>query len=155
MKDSKKKKDVFSAALECVSRASLSEFELASRLERKLYSNEEVREAVKKMVDYGYVDNAKVADALVRKAQRDCRGPRWLQSYLIKKRIPREISKDALNTLSAISAELASQILFARVAKLRASEDFNKAKLYRFLAGRGFYPEAIHKAFNALENHQS
>ena len=151
MKGSKKPKDVFSAALDYVGRSNLSEFELVSRLERKLYPPDEIREALKKMVEYGYVDDHKVVESLMRKAQRDCRGPRWLESYLFKKRIPEELRREAIDALRESSVKLATQLLETRMNKSKARETLSKEKLYRFLAARGFYPDAINAAFNELE----
>ena len=150
MKGSKKSKDVFSAALDYVSRSNLSEFELVSRLERKEYPQDEIREALRKMLEYGYVDDHKVVDSLMRKAQRDCRGPRWLESYLFKKRIPEEVGREAIEALRESSAKLAIQLLETRINKSKAREALSKEKLYRFLAGRGFYPDAINAAFSEL-----
>ena len=151
MKDSKPSKDVFSTALDSLSRSNLSEFELTTRLKRKDYSPDEITEAVEKLKDYGYLDDRKVVESLLRKAERDCRGPKWLDAYLYKKGVGQSLRDQAREKLLELSNSLALQALENRVQKKCGNLREEKARLYRFLAGRGFLPESIHWAFDAIE----
>tara|TARA_B100000676_G_C17779959_1_gene681366 strand:+ start:257 stop:742 length:486 start_codon:yes stop_codon:yes gene_type:complete len=151
LKDSKPAKDVFTAALDSLSRSNLSEFELTSRLKRKDYISDEISEAVEKLKGYGYLDDRKVVESLLRKAERDCRGPQWLDAHLYKKGISQVLRDEGRDKLLELSDGLALEALEIRVKKIEGDLQEEKARLYRFLAGRGFLPESIRRAFDTIE----
>ena len=93
------------AALKLVAKRMLSLAELRERLERRGYSREEVDDAAELARSYGYVDDEKLAGAVVREAARTARGPRWVRSTLIRRGVADALAREAENEASEGATE--------------------------------------------------
>jgi SOS response regulatory protein OraA/RecX len=128
-------------ALEIVARRMLSLAELRKRLERRGYGTDEIDEATELAHAYGYVDDAKLAGAVVREAVRTARGPRWVRSTLLRRGVPDELARGAETLALEGATDRIRDVVARRFGD--ALDDSGRQKAYRYLLNRGFSPEAV------------
>ena len=142
-----------SAALRMLARRSLSAGEIGSRLAAKGFGEEEAAAAVRRLAELGLVDDRSLCLQLAR-SYRDVRryGSRKIAGALRLRKFPDALVEEAPRAVSSPAEELAA----ARAAlrkKFRAGVPPGRegaAKAYRFLAGRGFGPDACREAIRGL-----
>lgn len=128
-------------ALEIVARRMLSLAELRKRLERRGYGTDEIDEATELAHAYCYVDDAKLAGAVVREAARTARGPRWVRTTLIRRGVPDELATRAETLALEGATDRIRDVVARRFGD--ALDDSGRQKAYRYLLNRGFSPEAV------------
>ena len=144
----------FQAALNFLARRDYFRRELAERLARKGYPEDEVREAVQRVVALGYLDDERLARRFseLRSASRGW-GPRRLVAELRKRGVSVEIAEPAARLHEAAHA-LAMATALRRVEN-RASDRWwtlhdKRARMISSLIRRGFRADEAVSAVAAL-----
>jgi len=130
-------------------RRPLSEGEVALRLARKGYTEADVLPALARLRELRLLDDASLCRQLVRTYQEARRyGPAKIAWTLARRRFPRDLVEDALREGSSpvAVAETAAAALGKRFRGGIPPGREGAAKAYRFLAGRGFPPDACRAA---------
>ncbi|MBE6953251.1 MAG: hypothetical protein E7452_06840 [Ruminococcaceae bacterium] len=121
-----------------------SESELRGRLADRGYTDEEIGEAVEKLKEYGFLDDAAYAAALVERAAAKNQSKKALLFELNRRGIDRETAMDAAEALPGASDAL-DELIRARLKGAIPDRALTE-KTYRYLAGKGFAPGEIRAA---------
>jgi len=137
------------AALGLLARRALSEGEIGERLAARGFSEGEIAAARERLRELGLVDDRDLALRLAR-SLRDARGagPLKVAAALRRRLIPRSLAEEAVRAAFAEGEEFrAAAAALGRRWRGAVLEDRKEAaRAYRFLAGRGFSPEACRRA---------
>jgi len=136
-------------AVGMLARRPLSEGEVALRLGRRGVAEGEIPAVLSRLREMGLLEDATLCRCLARSYQEERRyGPGKIAWKLASRRFSRDLVEDALR-------EIASPGAVAEAAAIALRKKFREgippgreaaAKAYRFLAGRGFPPEACRAA---------
>jgi SOS response regulatory protein OraA/RecX len=132
-----------------LARRSLSEGEVALRLEGKGFPPPEAAGTVARLRELGLLDDGGLCRQLARSCQEVRRyGPAKIARYLLGRRFPWSLVESALREVApaAAVAEAAAAALRKRFPGGIPPGRDGAAKAYRFLAGRGFPPETCRSA---------
>ncbi len=121
-----------------------SESELRGRLADRGYTDEEIGEAVEKLKEYGFLDDAAYAAALVERAAAKNQSKKALLFELNRRGIDRDTAMDAVEALPDASDAL-DELIRARLKGAIPDRALTE-KTYRYLAGKGFAPGEIRAA---------
>lgn len=121
-----------------------SESELRGKLSDRGYTEEEIGEAVEKLKEYGFLDDAAYAAALVERAAAKNQSKKALMFELSRRGIDRETASAAAETLPEASDAL-DELIRARLKGAIPDRALTE-KTYRYLAGKGFAPGEIRSA---------
>lgn len=150
----KPSESAYDAAVRYLGPRPRSVLEVRRHLAKKRYDEREVAEAIGRLRDQGYVDDAAFARYWLEQRDRyRPKGPYALRSELRAKGVTRDVIDSALADTAegrneAVSALAALQPRLARWREL--SERERKAKAQSFLAQRGFSFEAIEEVLARL-----
>ena len=141
-------------ALRLLSVRALSGAELTVRLRRAGFPPEEVAAAVRECAKHRYIDDALLAEDCAGSWQRRGHGARSIRCKLRQRLIPQELADAALAATAEHETETAENAIEAKLPSLLREKDpmKRKAKALRFLAARGFSPEAIRAAMARLRD---
>ncbi len=147
-------RSAFAEALRLLGRRAFFTAELVSRLRDKGYSGAEVREAVDRCRELGYLDDAAVAARFVElRAVSRGWGPRRLRAELLKRGAPAEVAAEA----SRLDPETGRRALANALerAERRAPEGWwrlheRRARMVSSLINRGFDTRAAIEAVDRL-----
>ena len=89
--------ELFNKALNFISYQQRSEYEIYSYLKEKGASDPDIHKIIKKLKDFGYIDDKTLANYLFDYTVRTHKGPRALEKKLHEKRIDNETSIEVLN----------------------------------------------------------
>ena len=138
-------------ALELLSFKMRTVKELRDKLEGYGYTPEETGRAIEYARSYGYINDAAYAEQYV--ASRGGRkGRQMLRTELIRKGISPEEADRALETLETDEDETAYALLLQKAGEPHMTDEKEYARLYRFLAGRGFSGGAVYNALKRYKN---
>jgi len=141
------------AALWMLSRRSLSEGEIRERLSKKGFPDGEAAGVIHRLRELGLADDPKLCDHLVR-LYRETRGygSGKIAWALRARRFPPALVEKAMRNSSSAAEELAaaSAALRKKFPGGLAPGREGAAKAFRFLAGRGFPPDACRKAIGGF-----
>jgi regulatory protein len=133
--------------------------ELRTKLKRKKFSVEAVDQAIKRYRSRGLLDDAHVANKLVRQSlERNPSGRAFLIAMLQRKQVPRPIAEQAVELAlgSRDEIELAVISLRKRWSSIGQLElERARTKAYTYLSRRGISYDAARAAFEQLYNHQN
>ncbi len=126
-----------------------SESELSERLRLKGFSDDEVRAALERLKDGGYVDDGALARSLRTRAEEvKLLGSYGARMYLRRMGIPREVAEEALEGYDeALSAKRLVQSRQRAVRGLPAS--VARRRLAGCLSRRGYSAETVRKALDS------
>jgi len=136
-------------ALGMLERRPLSEGEVALRLARKGVGEGEIAAVIARLRAQGLLEDAGLCRRLARSYQEERRyGPAKIAWKLASRRFPRELIEEALREVASPPAvsEAAAQALRKKFREGIPPGREGAAKAYRFLAGRGFPPDACRAA---------
>ena len=141
------------AALRMLSRRDLSEGEIGERLSKKGFPRAEAQATVRRLRELGLADDPKLCARLAR-SYRETRGYGSAKiAWALRGRgFSPSLVEDAVRELSTGEEELAAASSALR-KKFRGGIPKGRegaAKAYRFLAGRGFPPEACRRAIGGF-----
>ncbi len=137
-------------ALGYLSKMIRSEFQVRQYLKKHMYDDETIDEAICKLKNYGYINDEQVATLTVQSLSTK-KGKNYIKKELSQKGIDK--SQIALLTKNLEGQEelcetLAKKWLKNKELPLGQNE---KAKLYRFLAGKGFEFDIIKKITSKIK----
>lgn len=139
------------ACLRYLSRRDHSSIELKKKLRKKDFSGTNIEIVINDLIDRGWIDDAKFARSFaLEKAEMNKWGPNKIRAHLFKKGLQKKIIERSIEYAfenlqpQKICVDLA---LKKRKRFKRETNIFKREqKIYRFLAGRGFYSDDIQKA---------
>jgi len=134
-----------SRALGLLARRAYTEAELRKKL--KAYPEPEVEEAIRRLKNWGYLDDRAFAERFVA-ARKDRFGPHRLRQELFRRGVEGAVVEEFLPEED--EAETAYALLSRRRSRYRGE----KARAVRFLLSRGFSLEAALRAFERLQNEE-
>lgn len=142
------KRPAKSYALWLLSRREYAAKELLDKLVTRGYPEEEAQAALVSMQGHGFQDDARFASNKARTSSRRM-GNRRVTMTLVEKGVSRELAAQQLDEL-----EPEDQRAVALMTKYagRPLDDKLKAKIWRFLASRGFSSGAVKTALLHLKN---
>ncbi|MBN1516491.1 RecX family transcriptional regulator [Candidatus Sumerlaeota bacterium] len=127
--------------------------QVRSYLINKGFSEDAVEHTLDHLTQRGYVNDAEYAARTVElRLHNGGKGPTKVRAELKAKGIPEELLDRAVPPLEEAEWQRQAAIKLAE-KKFKTERETDpvklKAKMYRFLAGRGFHSEAIHAAIDA------
>ena len=135
-------------ALHLLEKQDRSEKNLRDKLREGGYPSEIVDVAIDYINDYGYLDDARMAASHVRFYQ-DSRSRQRLRQDLLGKGISAEVVERVLDEeYSGDEQELIEKLLVKKHYDKENATYEDKAKIYRFLASKGFSSDAINRALS-------
>lgn len=161
MKPMKKQKSALECAVDSLAAHPCSVSEIRKKLfQKKSYAREEIEHAISECLRFGFLNDRAYAETVVSSFRSRGYGDRRIALRLREKGVAGELAQEAIQAAEDGQEEdpaqrqklLAEEALKRRLRSLNAVEDKTrrKAKAMRFLAGRGFAPEAVYSAVNAL-----
>lgn len=136
-------------AIGMLARRPLSEGEVALRLGRKGVAGDEIPPVLSRLRELGLVDDDALCRRLARSYQEDRRyGPAKIAWKLSSRRFSRVLVEEALREIASPGevAEAAASALRKKFREGIPPGREGAARAYRFLAGRGFPPDACRAA---------
>lgn len=151
MTDEELKRLTVRLAGDCVRREYCT-YELRTRLERRDLSPEQIAQVMEELTRRRFVDDTRYAHAFVRTKLRAGWGVRKISYALRAKQIPAETISTAITGNTDSDTYLATALKAARLKarRLDLTSQTDRAKLYRFLASRGYESPVITRAIAAL-----
>lgn len=140
----------FSMALNYVSKMLKTEMQVRDYLKRHMFFEEAINNAIDKLKFYGYINDNQVATFMMSSLQKR-KGKNAIKQDLMQKGIKKEQIDTLLNNLSGQEETCEAQAKKWLKAKTLPLDKNNKAKLYRFLVGKGFEFDVIKKVLNKIE----
>jgi regulatory protein len=134
-------------AVRALARRGLTASELGARLSARGFGRPAIEAAIARLREVGSLDEALVADAVLREASRRRRGSRNVAAILARRGVPAEIAARAVRESEATDLERARDLVAARFPAGMAAEPRSRARALRLLVACG-YPEEV--ARNAL-----
>ncbi len=135
-------------ALHLLEKQDRSEKNLRDKLKEGGYSTDIIDVAIDYINEYGYLDDARMAASHVRFYQ-DSRSRMRLKQDLMQKGISAEVIERVLDEeYTGDEQDLIQKLLVKKGYNREEATYEDRAKMYRFLAGRGFSSDAISKALN-------
>lgn len=135
----------------------LSARQLYDKLVDKGFAHDSARAALDSMRDYGYIDDAKLAEMMRASAARQGKGPAWIKQQLSRRGVAGHLIAEAAKLPDDEALEQATALVRRRFAKPgMASDRKMQARVLRFLASRGFGAQTAYAAVRAgLEGQQA
>lgn len=135
-------------ALNDLSRRLLSQAELAARLMQAGYEPDIIKTTIERVIELGILSEPMLAQHLARRHEN--KGDYWIRQKLIQRKLKASIIEE---TLASLENEW-SRAQRVALKKWESDSDIpdvaRKAKLFRFLLGRGFQRETCVKAIDRL-----
>ena len=141
-------------SLGLISVKSYSEKQVAEKLIKKGFSTEDISRAIKKLKEYGYLDDEKFAGRLIENGKKKLIGRVKMSYELYKKGISKSMAAELMDSLytEGEEREIAVAALDKKkisIIKNRENELIFKKKLYDFLHWRGFSSGIIEDILNS------
>lgn len=137
--------------LHLLERMDRSEEQLRRKLAEGGYPEEAIEEAIAYAASYHYVDDERMARSHIRYYQ-NSRSRARMRMDLMKKGIDREVIERCLEEeLTASQTDLIRELLRKKGYDASSATREEQAKMYRFLAGRGFSGSEIRQAMDAVD----
>ena len=148
------KESAMEAAASLLDRQMLSEKELASKLRLKAYPEQDIKEAVEKLRERGYLDDLAYARAFARRAVSQGKGSFRIESELALKGIDKTAAREALELIAedddAPSEEQRALELAEKICSGKEIDDKLKAKAARRLSSLGYSSRVIYSVLEKL-----
>lgn len=136
-------------ALGYLSKMIRSEFQVRQYLKKHMYDDETIDEAISKLKNYGYINDEQVATLTVQSLSTK-KGKNYIKKELSQKGIDKSqiaLLTENLDGQEELCETLAKKWLKNKELPLNQNE---KAKLYRFLAGKGFEFDVIKRTTSKI-----
>ena len=142
-----KVKKCLDTALRILARRDHSCFELSAKLLERGFVQDHIQWVVDECLRLDYLDDSRYAVTYTEKLMRKGYGSRRIKQVLAAKGVSSRIITICLDSLCHNNAEIRTcrQALLIKISRNRsdAASAAAKARLYRFLLGRGFEPDII------------
>lgn len=140
-------------ALKMLARRELSEAQVRQRLHRRGHTDDEIDQAIARLISERAIDDARVAEAIARtettvKRRGKLRVARQIESAGIAKPTARRALDEVfahLDPRALLEAALARRLRGAA----RIEDDKQFQRLYRYLVGQGFEPDEVMRVLAA------
>lgn len=126
--------------------------ELAQKLSRKGFSDEQIDATVKRLLEHNYLSDQRYAEAFARSKVAKPLGKQRILNELRTKGISDEMAKQALGTLDADWFELALSLKRRKFGHHMAKDVKERSRQTRYLAYRGFSYDEIRYAVESNED---
>lgn len=139
MKLSEDQKKLLSYYLGILRSRDYSVAELVYKAVKKGYQQSDIEIVVDKLIDLGYVDDARLAENIIRKYSGQ-KGVYWIKQKMLFRKIPKQVVD---NSLSGVQKQ-PSEALKAKIERKYkiinwiSIENQTKSKIYAYLSSRGF-----------------
>lgn len=145
--------EIFNKTLNYLSFQQRSEYEIYSYIKEKGATGTDIDKIIKKLKDYGYIDDEKLANYLLDLVIRQKKGPKVLEKKLFEKRIDEATTKDVLEKYNLdIEGEVVNSLCEGLVKKNTDKPvRIQKQKIYEKLIRDGFSGEVINHYVSLLE----
>ena len=135
-------------ALHLLEKQDRSEKNLRDKLKEGGYPSNIIDEAIDYINSYGYLDDARMAASYIRFYQ-ESRSKQRIKQDLLKKGIREDVIENCFEEeYTADELDLVESLLQKKNYDKESATYQDKAKMYRFLAGRGFSSDIINKALS-------
>ena len=137
----------YEMALNYVAKSIKTKLQVKTYLKKYKFGNEIIDSSIKKLEDYGYINDGYYANHVVGSMSNN-RGKRYIKNQLMLKGVSEQNINCALENIEnedETCENVASKWLKGKPLPL---DKKNKEKLYRFLLGRGFEYETIKRVMN-------
>ncbi len=135
-------------ALHLLEKQDRSEKNLRDKLAEGGYPLDIIDIAIDYINDYGYLDDARMAASHIRFYQ-DTRSRKRLMQDLLNKGVSADVIERVLDEEYTADEGNMVEVLLQKKGYDKENASYEeKAKMYRFLAGRGFSSDAINRALN-------
>lgn len=139
--------DCLNSALRLLARRDHSCLELSRKLQQRGFDKDQIQPTIDKCLLFNYLDDEKFAQLYTLQLQRRGYGPRRIRQMLSAKGIAPHLIADTLQRNCDESKECEDcRTVLAKKLKALSCEQHEvipKARLFRFLSGRGFSPATI------------
>lgn len=144
-------------SLRLISTRSYSERQIAEKLIKKGFSTEDAGKAIKKLKEYGYLNDESFAERLIENGKRKLIGRIKLSYELYKKGINKSLIDELIGKYYSEDEERAVAIKAmdkkkVSLIKFKENELLFKKKLYDFLQSRGFSSRIIEAILNTKKD---
>ena len=137
------RKRAFASAVRSLTRRPRTRVEIEDFLAKREYSREVVAQTIERLVELNYLDDAAVADVVVREAERRNLGSRRVAQKLSQRGVPSGLREPAVASSADGDLERARALLEKRYPEGLHEGPRVREKALRLLVGRGFpYPIA-------------
>lgn len=134
-------------ALRALVRGPRTRGEIESALVRRGYGEETIAAVTARLAEIGYLDDALVADAVTRGAERKHHGSRRIALTLGRRGVSRDVVEQTARATGAGDLERARAFLARRFpGGLAAADRFERQRATRLLLARGFPGDVVRKA---------
>lgn len=134
------------SALRMLARQPWSRAELESALARRGYGADAIAAALARLEQGGYLDDAQVADAVARGAERRQLGSRRVALTLRRRGVPRELAEQAVRASGQGDLERARAFLARRFPQGVGASPRERQRATRLLLARGFPGDVVREA---------
>lgn len=153
LKRSKPPVSAMDYSLRLISVRYYSEKQLAEKLIKKNFSTEEISRVIKKLKEYGYLNDEKFAVRLIESQKEKLRGRIKAGYELHKKGVGRSLAEELIGTFYSEDEERKIALMALdkkKISLIKRSENelLFKKKLYDFLQWRGFSSGVIEEILN-------
>lgn len=135
----------FDTALYYLTFRDRSRKELCDKLVEKGYGEEEITDAIEKLISYGYIDDERFAKSYIRSQMRG-KGRRRITMELSGKGVDSVVTRELFTELAPDEAETIYDLLEKRYGNLNFADESQMRRMYAFFARRGFQYEDIRRA---------
>lgn len=149
------KQSCFDNALNILKIRDHSVFELETKLAKKGFSKNEIKDAVEKCIEYKFIDDAKFAASLVKSHKNRLSGPLKIKFELKRKKISEEIIEDLLSLYEGEEELLIAEKYFLKVKYKFEKKETPQKRAQAFMqnmAQRGFSKYSV---YSILEKYSS
>lgn len=133
-------------ALRALGRGPKSRSEIESALVRRGYEEQTIASVVARLAELGYLDDALVADAVARGAERRHLGSRRVALALGRRGVARDVVESAARSSSTGDLERARAFLARRFPGGIGRDRAERQRATRLLSARGFPGDVVRKA---------
>ena len=136
-------------ALNYLSKAIKTEFQLRQYLKKYSFSDSAINQAIEKLKNYGYLNDKYYAELLAKELS-EKKGRNYIKNELNNKGIKKESYEHILEDLPPEDDACKAVTLKWLKNKPLPKDQKEKAKLYRFLSARGFAFETIKRTLSKI-----
>ena len=142
----------FSRSLSYLEKGLRTQKQLQDYLKEKGYPDQSITQAIEKLSEYGYIDDAAFAESYIR-TYKSRKGARKLKFELLSKGVSSEIAEEKLAELISEEETVEScRKLLEKYLKGRPLDPKLKAKAYAHLAGKGYASDVVMHVLSEVKN---
>ncbi len=142
--------EALKCAIRILTRRDHTEKELIEKLQLRRFETIAIENALKRCREFGYIDDAKAAKVMAEHLAGRGNGPLKIRRVLEQKGVDETIIEKALTVCGDEDDQLESALYVLKRIRFRLYRESDlrkrRAKVYRFLNGRGFSSDVIRRA---------